>query len=198
LFGLDRYVAVTGAYMMGLEERLSKGEPIDHISSVASFFLSRIDVLTDPILAEKGLADLQGEVAIASAKIAYQLYKDIFRGERWEKLRAAGAKPQRLLWASTSSKNPAFKPTKYVDALIGPETVNTVPMDTIIAYRVEGTPANRLETDVDFAYKVLEKLKANDIDLNVLTQQLEEEGIEKFITPYTKLINVLKEQVKSV
>jgi transaldolase len=198
LFGLDRYVAVTGAYISGLEERLDKGEPIDHISSVASFFLSRIDVLADPILAEKGFPELQGEVAIASAKVAYQLYKDIFRGERWERLRAAGAKPQRLLWASTSSKNPAFKATKYVDALIGAETVNTVPMDTIIAFNAEGTPANSLETDVDLAYKVLEKLKTNHIDLDALTRQLEEEGIEKFNIAYKKLIKVLEEQVKPV
>ncbi len=188
LFSLDRYAEVAAAFIAGLETRLEKGLPIDHISSVASFFLSRIDVLIDPILEEKRLPELKGEVAIASAKVAYQLYKGIFSGERWEKLRKAGAKPQRLLWASTSSKNPAFKATKYVDALIGPDTVNTVPMDTIVAYREEGTPSSSLETDLVIAYSVLDQLRIHGIDLSKLTKQLEEEGIEKFITPYVSLI----------
>ena len=118
LFGLPRYEEVTEAYIAGLEDHLAAGHHIGHISSVASFFLSRIDVMVDPMLDEKGAPELKGEVAIASAKKAYEIYKRIFSGPRWEKLAAAGAKPQRLLWASTSSKNPAFKDTKYVEALI--------------------------------------------------------------------------------
>ena len=120
LFGLPRYEEVTEAYISGLEEHLAAGHSISHISSVASFFLSRIDVLVDPMLDEKDAPELKGEVAIASAKKAYEIYKRVFSGERWEKLAAKGANAQRLLWASTSSKNPAFKDTKYVEALIGP------------------------------------------------------------------------------
>ena len=198
LFSLERYKAVAEAYIKGIEGRVEKGLPVDHISSVASFFLSRIDVMIDPMLEEKGLKDLQGEVAIASAKIAYQMYKEIFSGERWDKLRAAGAKPQRLLWASTSSKNPAFKATKYVDALIGPQTVDTVPLETIKLYRTEGNPSNSLEQGMDKAKQVLEKLKTAGIDLGAVTHQLEEEGIQKFINPYNKLIKTIEEQVKTV
>jgi transaldolase len=196
LFGLERYQAVTEAYISGLESRLNQGLPIDKIASVASFFLSRIDVLVDPLLDEKGLGELKGEVAIASAKTAYQLYKEIFSTERWHRLAAAGAKPQRLLWASTSSKNPAFKATKYVDALIGPDTVNTVPLETIEAFREEGTPASTLENDLDKAADTLQRIKDAGIDLDEVTRQLEEEGIEKFITPYTKLINAIEQQLK--
>jgi transaldolase len=198
LFGLERYRAVTEAYIMGLEERIIQGAPVDHVASVASFFLSRIDVMVDPLLEQKGLKELQGEVAIASAKTAYQIYKETFSGERWEKLRAAGAKPQRLLWASTSTKNPAYKATKYVDALIGPDTVDTVPLETIIAYRTEGSPANTLELDLDKATEVLQRLKEVDIDIDQVTQKLEEEAIEKFITPYQKLIKTIEEQVKTL
>ncbi|WP_432709196.1 transaldolase [Pedobacter sp.] len=196
LFGIDRYEAVTEAYISGLESRLHQGLPIANIASVASFFLSRIDVLVDPILDEKGLGDLKGEVAIASAKTAYQRYKEIFSSDRWRRLAAAGAKPQRLLWASTSSKNPAFKATKYVDALIGPDTVNTVPLETIEAFRQEGTPANTLENDLDKAADTLRRIKDAGIDINQVTRQLEEEGIEKFIAPYNKLLNAIEEQLK--
>ncbi|MBG6233467.1 transaldolase/transaldolase/glucose-6-phosphate isomerase [Pedobacter sp. CAN_A7] len=196
LFGLDRYQAVTEAYISGLESRHNQGLPINNIASVASFFLSRIDVLVDPMLDEKGLGELKGEVAIASAKTAYQLYKDIFSTERWRRLEAAGAKPQRLLWASTSSKNPAFKATKYVDALIGPDTVNTVPLETIEAFRKEGTLANTLEFDVDKATDTLQRIKAAGINLDDITRQLEEEGIQKFIAPYNKLIDAIEQQIK--
>lgn len=196
LFGIERYEAVTEAYITGLESRLNQGLPIANIASVASFFLSRIDVLVDPLLDEKGLGDLKGEVAIASAKTAYQRYKEIFSSERWNRLAAAGAKPQRLLWASTSSKNPAFKATKYVDALIGKDTVNTVPLETIEAFRSEGTPANTLETDLEKAADTLQRIKEAGIDIDEVTRQLEEEGIEKFIAPYNKLINSIEQQLK--
>lgn len=194
LFGLDRYRAVTDAYISGLEERLAKGESINEISSVASFFLSRIDVLLDPILQENELIDLKGEVAIASAKKAYEIYKEVFSGERWEKLEAKGARPQRLLWASTSSKDPAYKDTKYVEALIGPDTVDTIPMETLEAFRDHGDPASRLEIDLDGASAVLAQLHHAEIDLDKLTQQLEDEGIEKFNAPYEKLLKAIEEQ----
>ena len=194
LFGLPRYEEVTEAYISGLEDHLAAGHSISHISSVASFFLSRIDVLVDPLLDEKGLGDLKGEVAIASAKKAYEIYKRVFSGERWEKLAAKGAKPQRLLWASTSSKNPAFKDTKYVEALIGPDTVDTVPWETIIAFADHGVAANTLEEGLDKATETLEKLKAAGIDLDALTQQLEDEGIDKFNKPFEKLLQAIEDQ----
>jgi len=194
LFGLPRYEEVTEAYISGLEDHLAAGHKIAHISSVASFFLSRIDVLVDPLLDEKGLGDLKGEVAIASAKKAYEIYKRVFSGERWEKLAAAGAQPQRLLWASTSSKNPAFKDTKYVEALIGPDTVDTVPLETIVAFRDHGVAENTLEAGLDEATEILEKLKAAGIDIDKITQQLEDEGIEKFNKPFEKLLQAIEDQ----
>ncbi|SEM16630.1 transaldolase [bacterium A37T11] len=188
LFGLNRYREVVNVYLEGLEERLAKGEPIEGIASVASFFLSRIDVLIDPLLEEKGLPDLKGKVAIASAKKAYEIYKELFSGPRWDKLAAAGAHPQRLLWASTSSKNPDYPDTKYVDALIGPNTVDTVPMETLDAYRDHGDPADRLESNTEEATEVLDQLEGARISLDALTQQLEDEGIKKFNEPFHKLL----------
>lgn len=193
LFGLPRYEEVALAYIAGLEDHLAAGHEISHIHSVASFFLSRIDVLIDPILDEKGLGEYKGEVAIASAKKAYEIYKRVFSGERWGKLAAKGANAQRLLWASTSSKNPAFKDTKYVEALIGADTVDTVPLETIVAFRDHGVAANTLEQGLDKATALLDKVKAAGIDLDALTQQLEDEGVEKFNAPFEKLLQSIED-----
>jgi transaldolase len=198
LFGLERYEEVTDAYISGLEEHLAAGHKIAHISSVASFFLSRIDVVVDPLLEEKGAKDLVGEIAIASAKKAYEIYKRVFSSERWKKLEAEGAKPQRLLWASTGSKNPAFKDTKYVEALIGPDTVDTVPLETIDAFRDHGIAANTLETGLEEATAALEKLKELGIDLDAITQKLEDEGIDKFNKPFEKLLKAIEDQKDKV
>ena len=198
LFGLPRYEEVALAYIEGLEQHLAAGHHIGHISSVASFFLSRIDVLVDPLLDEKGAPELKGEVAIASAKKAYEIYKRVFSGPRWEKLAAQGAKPQRLLWASTSSKNPAFKDTKYVEALIGPETVDTVPLETVEAFRDHGVAANTLETGLEQATATLAKLQEIGIDIDAITQQLEDEGIEKFNKPFEKLLQAIEDQKAKV
>jgi len=198
LFGLPRYEEVAEAYIAGLEDHLAAGHKIGHISSVASFFLSRIDVLVDPMLDEKGLSDLKGEVAIASAKKAYEIYKRVFSGPRWEKLAAEGAKPQRLLWASTSSKNPAFKDTKYVEALIGPDTVDTVPLETIEAFRDHGIATNSLEEGLDKATETLERIKAAGIGIDKITQQLEDEGIDKFNKPFEKLLQAIEDQKSKV
>ncbi len=194
LFGLERYEEVTEAYISGLEERANAGKPIEYVSSVASFFLSRIDVLVDPMLQEKGLANLKGEVAIASAKKAYEIYKRVFSTERWKKLEEKGAKPQRLLWASTGSKDPAFSDVKYVEALIGKDTVDTIPMDTLVAFRDHGNAENTLEEGLDTATATLEQLKTAGIDLAKITQQLEDEGIEKFNQPYDKLLAAIEKQ----
>src|SRR5664279_875198 len=160
LFGLPRYRQVVEAYLAGIEARIAQGKPVKYIASVASFFLSRIDALVDPqlekLIAQGGKeADIakkaRGQVAIASAKTAYQIYKNIFGNDRFRKLAAQGASVQRLLWASTSTKNPDYSDVKYVEALIGPDTVNTAPMETIDAYRDHGQPKARLEQDIQEA-----------------------------------------------
>lgn len=196
LFGLPRYREVAEAYISGLEERAAKGLPIDHIASVASFFLSRIDVLLDPVLdkmakaggAQAPLAkELEGKAAIASAKVAYQIYKEIFGSARFKKLAEKGVRSQRLLWASTSTKNPAYSDTMYVEPLIGPDTINTAPLETIDTYRDHGQPANRIEQNARESYDVLRKLGELGINIDQVTQQLEDEGVQKFETALDKL-----------
>jgi transaldolase len=203
LFGLPRYREVANAYIEGLEARAAKGQPLARVASVASFFLSRIDVLLDPVLEkmkDQGGApavaakDLIGEVAIASAKMAYKIYGGIFGSERFKALAKNGARPQRLLWASTSTKNPAYPDVKYVEPLIGPDTINTVPVETLNAYRDHGNPASRLADGQDHAASVLQRLPELHIDLSMVTQQLEDEGVEKFNKPYDQLLNTLEEK----
>ena len=197
LFGLPQYKAVAEAYLSGLEERIKSDQPVDHIASVASFFLSRIDVMVDPLLEEKGLKTLQGQVAIASAKKAYQMYREVVASSRFKKLEEKGANRQRLLWASTSSKNPSYSDVKYVEPLIGKETVNTMPLETLEAFRDHGKAANRLEDDLDKATQVLAQLKQNRINMDEITQKLEDEGIDKFIKPYDKLLSEIEKQKNS-
>ena len=200
LFSLSRYRAVAEAYVEGLEARLAKRKTIDHISSVASFFLSRIDTLVDPQLEKIMESDVKkkemateahGEVAISSAKLAYQIYKEIFGSEQFKKLEEKGARAQRLLWASTSNKNPDYSDVKYIEALIGTNTVNTVPPQTIDAYRDHGDPRLSIENDLKKANSVLESLPELVIDLEQTTQQLEDEGIRKFNVPFDKLMDAL-------
>ena len=201
LFGLPRYRDVAEAYIAGLEERAAKEQPVDHVASVASFFLSRIDVLIDPRL-EKFIAEgeskaeiargMQGEAAIASAKLAYQMYKKLFSSERFRKLIDRGARPQRLLWASTSTKNPAYNDVKYVEPLIGEETVNTMTLETINAYRDHGQPGSRLGESVEEGRKVFQALSELKIDIDQVTQQLEDEGVHKFIVPFNSLMATLE------
>jgi len=194
LFGLPRYQEVVNAYLEGLEILASNGGNLKHVASVASFFLSRIDVLIDPLLKEKTLLDLKGEVAIASAKKAYEIYKKIFNSDRFKNLETKAAKRQRVLWASTSTKDPSFSDVKYIEALIGPETINTVPLETLKAFNDHGKPGNNLENDMDKATGVLAQLIARDIDINVITQKLEDEGIEKFNIAYDKLLKAIDQK----
>jgi transaldolase len=196
IFGLQRYEAIANAYISGLEDRLAAGKEINRVASVASFFLSRIDLLVDPLLEEKGLHDLKGQAAIASAKAAYALYRQIFSGKRWQKLADAGAKPQRLLWASTGNKNPDYRDTRYVEELIGPDTVNTVPLPTIDAFRDHGEPDARLEKDPDQALSALNAISHAGINMEEIAIQLEQEGIEKFEAPYKKLLNSITEKLQ--
>lgn len=191
LFGIPRYQQVHEAYIAGLEQRAAKGDSLANVTSVASFFISRIDSLIDPMLDK----DWQGEVAIASAKIAYQSYLDTINSDRFKKLVAQGAKVQRLLWASTSAKNPAYSDVKYIDALIGVDTVNTIPMETLNAYRDHGDPQDRLEDDVDQAHAVFQQLQARGIDIDKLTQQLEDDGVAKFKQAYNELIDTIKKRM---
>ena len=203
LFGLPRYRQVAEAYIAGLEARAAQKGPLKHLASVASFFVSRIDALVDPML-ERPIAQggkdaefakkARGQVAIASAKMAYQIYKDIFGGERFKTLAAQGARVQRLLWASTSTKNPDYSDVKYVEALIGPETVDTIPMETLNAYRDHGEPKARLEEDVEEARSVLGRLHELGIDIDNATRQLEDEGVEKFNKPFDKLMATLAQR----
>ncbi len=155
-------------------------------------------MLIDPLLEEKDMAPLKGSVAIASAKMAYEIYKEVFGSERFKKLEEKGAKPQRLLWASTGSKDPSFSDVKYVEALIGPKTVNTVPMETLEAFRDHGEAANILKSDIDNAKHVLNELKNAGIDIDEITQSLEDEGIEKFNKPYQKLLDAIETQRKAL
>ena len=198
LFGLPRYMEVTEAYLAGLEDRVKADKSIDNIASVASFFLSRIDVMVDPILREKGINGLKGEVAIASAKKAYNMYQEVFSSDRFKALEAKGAKPQRVLWASTSAKDPSFSDVKYVEALIGRNTINTLPIDTLDAFRDHGQVMNSLTENLDRATEVLQCLKDKGIVLDRITQKLEEEGIEKFNASFDTLLKGIEIQKKGL
>jgi len=203
LFGLPRYRQVVDAYIAGIEARLAEGKAVKQVASVASFFLSRIDTLVDPLL-EKMItqggnnADLArqalGQVAVASAKMAYQIYKEIFNNERFKKLTEKGARVQRVLWASTGTKNPDYSDVKYIEALIGPDTVNTVPVETLNAYRDHGVPKANLEKDVAEAARVLKQLPELGISIDKVTQQLEDEGVTKFAQPFDKLMETLSQR----
>jgi transaldolase len=171
------------------------------INTIASFFLSRIDVLIDPRLEKlrlKGepvaeiVAGLHGQVAIASAKVTYQIYQEIFGGKRFKKLSRQGAHSQRLLWASTGTKNPEYSDVKYVEALIGGETINTIPLETLNAYREHGKPASRLEEDTQEAYRVLETLPQAGVDRDIVTQELEDEGVMKFSQAFVQVLAALQ------
>lgn len=194
LFGLPRYREITEAFMGGLEDRLREGNSIKDVSSVASFFLSRIDVMVDPMLKKKGADNLVGEIAIASAKKAYQIYLEMIESDRFKKLETNGAQRQRVLWASTSTKDPAFSDVKYVEALIGEDTINTLPMETIDAFREHGEVDETLTKGIDRVNQVMDDLKAAGIDIDKVTQKLEEEGIDKFNTSFDKLLKSIHDQ----
>jgi len=191
LFGLERYRDVAWAYIEGLEKADEIGKDLSRIASVASFFLSRIDVMLDPMFDSK--PELKGKVAIANAKMAYQIYKEVFTSDRWKALEAKGARVQRLLWASTGTKDPSYPDTLYVDTLIGQDTVNTIPVKTLDAYRDHGDPADRLEDDIDAAKEVLKDVAQLGIDMDDVTQKLEDEGVAKFIKPFKSLMQTVED-----
>ncbi len=200
IFGLPRYRQVAEAYLGGIEARAAQELSLEHVASVASFFLSRIDTLVDPLLEkliEQGgreadiAKQVQGQVAISSAKRAYQIYMNIFGTPGFQKLADQGARVQRLLWASTGNKNPDYSDLKYVESLIGPNTVNTIPVETLDAYRDHGDPKALLEQDIERAGWVLDRLPELGINIDQVTQQFEDEGVEKFNKPFDNLMETL-------
>ncbi|MFZ4394365.1 MAG: transaldolase [Kiritimatiellia bacterium] len=205
LFELSRYRQVVDVYMTGLEMRLAEGRSVQRVASVASFFLSRMDTIVDSLL-EKLIAQdgasgkiatkVHGQVAISSAKLAYQIYKEIFSGERFNKLNAHGARVQRLLWASTDTKNPDYSDIKYVAALIGPDTINTLPTETLNAFRDHGYPKPTLEQHVKEAAWVIQQLSELGIRIPQMTQRLEDEGVEKYNQAFDKLMGSLADRLR--
>lgn len=194
LFGVARYREVAESYFAGLEDRLANGGALEHVASVASFFLSRIDTLVDSFLDQDKRAqaqELRGRAAIACARLAYQEYQGLVHSVRWQTLAAHGARTQRLLWASTSTKDPVYSDVMYVEALIGPDTVNTLPPETLAAYRDHGNPVLRLEDHLNMARDLPGRLAALGLDLDVVSDELERQGVQKFIEPYERLLVAL-------
>ncbi len=194
IFSQKHYEVVAEAYLAGLEQRLASGGDISQIASVASFFVSRVDSAVDRALDQVGNSSLKGKIAVANAKSAYARFGQIFRGERWEKLAAAGARVQRPLWASTGTKNPAYPDTLYIDELIGPDTVNTVPPATLIAYRDHGQVRPSLESDLDLAKAQLKELSELGIDLDSITQELQDDGVTAFAKSFEILMKSLSDK----
>jgi transaldolase len=208
LFSVESYINTAWAYISGLEKLAETGGDVSKVASVASFFLSRIDSNIDARLDEKikaggngsKLIGLKGKTAIANAKIAYQKYKEIFTSDRWQALAAKGASVQRLLWASTSTKNPEYSDVMYVDELVGANTVNTLPPDTIEACADHCDPANRIESNLEQAHDVINALADADVGINLdeVMDELLEEGIDKFIKPFQSLIASLEAKVEQL
>jgi transaldolase len=189
IFSLDRYAEVAEAYIAGLERLVEDGGDPSNVHSVASFFVSRVDSEVDKRLDAIGGHDaLKGKLAVANAKLAYERFLEIFSGPRWEALAARGARTQRCLWASTSTKNPDYPDTLYVAELIGPDTVNTMPEETIRAFQDHGEATSTLTTDLDAAHRVLTDLAAAGVDYDDVTALLEKEGVEKFAASFAELI----------
>jgi transaldolase len=192
IFSLIRHRQVAEAYLRGLERLVASGGDPSRVHSVASFFVSRVDTETDRRLAETNRDDLKGRLGIANAKLAYQQYKELFHGERWDDLAARGASAQRCLWASTSVKDPSLHDTLYVEELIGPETISTMPEETIRAFQHHGRVEPRLEADLDEAQYLFNKLYAAGVDYDEVVATLEREGIEKFVASVDGLLDQIR------
>lgn len=188
LFSVERYKDIAQAYLRGLGKRMEAGESIKGITSVASFFISRVDAAVDSALSEIGNSELPGKIAIANAKVAYDYYENLFHNQQFEAFAAAGALPQRLLWASTGTKNPEYRDVMYLEQLIGPETVNTVPPATLDAFRDHGVVAQTLKADLESAQQQLKDLSALGIDLDAITDKLEADGVASFVAAFDELL----------
>ncbi len=209
LFALDNYREVADAYLSGLEDRVARGEPVDRIASVASIFVSRIDSAVDKLLDEKiaatqdqaekdRLEALHGKAAIANSKLAYEIYGEIFHGERFQALRDKGAQPQRLLWASTSTKNPAYPDVYYVEALIGPNTVDTMPPATLDAFKDHGQVRRTLTENMEEAHRVFDELKSAGIDVVAVAQKLQDDGIAAFATSFDTMLGAIEKKLDTM
>ena len=196
LFSIERYEQVIDAYLRGLKARVRAGEPLEGLSSVASFFLSRIDVKLDARLPED--SPLRGRVALASARVAYQRFLAKFSGEDWDGLRAQGAKAQLPLWASTGAKNPAYSDVLYVSELIGPDVINTMPEHTLRAFADHGTVARTLDADPAHAQETLADAAAAGIELSTITGELEREGVQSFCDSYHQLLDCIERKLTAV
>ncbi len=191
LFSVERYAAVIEAWLGGMEQRMEEGLPLEPVASVASFFVSRVDGKVDPLLDRAGANEpspLRGRIAIANAAAAYRLFEWSLGTPRWDRLAKAGARPQRPLWASTSTKDPRYPDTYYVEALVAPRTVNTLPPETFVAYRDHGRPAVRIRDAIGKAPAQMKDLAGAGIDLAAITRELEEEGVAKFAGSYRSLL----------
>lgn len=199
LFAVQAYQEVAWAYIRALEKRAAEGKPIDRSASVASFFVSRIDTLADKLLGDAGarelnpqryeeLQDLQGKLAIANAQIAYEHFNQIFSGDRWLALQEKGARVQRPLWASTSTKNPSYRDVMYVETLIGPHTVNTLPMETLKAFAEHGIVARTVDADFSAAHAIVKRFEAAGFSLDAVTNQVLDEGVVKFDEAFSQLL----------
>jgi transaldolase len=200
IFSLQRYTEVAEAYIRGLERLVAAGGDPTPVASVASFFVSRVDTEADKCLDEIGGHDkLKGKLAIANAKLAYERYEQLFSAERWEFLAGKGASPQRCLWASTSTKNPAYRDTMYVEELIGPMTVNTMPSETIEAFQNHGkVVSNTVKGDLDGARKLLDDLAKAGVDYDEVVETLEREGVEKFADSFVELLEGIRQSSREL
>ena len=204
IFGLENYKAVTDAYLAGMEQLALRGpsvrgaHAVNAVASVASFFVSRVDTAVDKELEKKGATDLLGKIAVANCKVAYAEYRRTFSSPRWRELDDKGARPQRVLWASTSTKNPGYPDTLYVDELIGPETVNTLPPETVKAFIDHGRAAETLTRDLEIAQAQVRRLAEIGIDLETVTRRLQEEGVAAFVKPFQALLNSIESKLKQL
>jgi transaldolase len=198
IFSLQRYAAVVEAYLSGLERLVAAGGDPGSVNSVASFFVSRVDTEADRRLDVVGRADLQGRLAIANAKLAYEHWQQAFAGERWAPLLANGARAQRCLWASTSTKNPAYRDVLYVEELIGPDTVNTMPLETVRAFQDHGEVRDTLIENLDAAHALLEDLAAAGVDYDDVVETLETEGVQKFSDSFDELRQGIATKLEAV
>jgi transaldolase/glucose-6-phosphate isomerase len=193
LFSLEHYRQVAEAHMRALETRARAGKAVDRLASVASFFVSRVDTETDRRIEAKGgaLLDLRGKVAIANAQLAYAWFRDLLDSAAWQRLASRGARPQRLLWASTGTKNPGYSDLLYVDSLIGPDTINTMPPATLQLFEDHGTVRRTLPEDASQAHTIMERLAAGGVDFADVTRALEADGIEKFAKSFETLLGMI-------
>jgi len=199
LFAVSRYEEIAEAFIGGLEQRVERGESIERSASVASFFVSRVDTKIDAELERLGRSDLRGRAAVANAKLAYESFGRLFSGPRWERLAKLGANVQRPLWGSTSTKNPDYPDTLYVDELIGPDTVNTMPDETLAAARDHATPARTVDRDVEAAHETMRAVREAGVDVDrIVLHQLVDEGVQAFSDAYESLLGTLEQKAREL